>query len=150
MGMIVTDPNATVGGPRKPRDVAFCIDTHEFPGAGSRPRTNVSSAQAAGLCKKAGKALCTAQRWGAACGSFQFQDGDCNTSGKLQETGSHGPCRTADGIFDMVGNAGEWTSDGRLRGGDIGTGRAASCTYSTKRFSPRATDGFRCCADPLM
>jgi hypothetical protein len=50
-------------------------------------------------------------------------------------------------VFDIIGNLGEWTSGGIIRGGDV-TGGGSGCDYNTKRFSPKSTDGVRCCRDP--
>jgi formylglycine-generating enzyme required for sulfatase activity len=150
MARIVLDPEAPAEGRAKPEDVAFCIDTHEFPGAGARPKTGVSSSAASSQCRKAGKALCTGAQWMKACEASPPKASACNTSGRLQESGAAPECVTADGVFDLIGNAGEWAADGRLHGGDGGVGGQGACDYATKRFSPKSTDGFRCCAKPAL
>jgi len=147
MVKVVTDAQALDDGKAKPADVAFCIDAYEFPGKGQRPKTGVSAGAATGMCKKDGKHLCGGAEWNRACGEAEYAAGMCNVSGSIQESGAFPSCRTASGIFDLVGNAGEWTTDGRLHGGDAGTGKAANCRYGTKHFMPKGTDGFRCCAD---
>jgi len=146
MVLVAWNPNPPAGA--KPADVAFCMDAYEFPGQGEKPKTGVHSGTAAGLCKKAGKRLCTGREFLKACGDASFEAGVCNTSGSLQPSGSFPSCKSPAGIYDLVGNAGEWTSDGQLRGGDASRGGGGSCGYATRRFSPKATDGFRCCADP--
>ena len=46
----------------------FCIDKYEWPNiAGERPMTSVSWVQATIFCMDAGKRLCTAEEWSAAC-----------------------------------------------------------------------------------
>ncbi len=150
MARIVTDAEALADSKKKPADVAFCIDRHEFPGAGARPKTGVSSSRAASDCKKAGKALCTGAQWMKACESSPPSADKCNVSGRIQEAGAFPECATAEGVFDLIGNAGEWATDKRLHGGDTAVGNSGACGYSTKRFSPRPTDGFRCCARPTL
>ncbi len=73
----------------------------------------------------------------------------------LAPTGTHAGCVSADGIYDMMGNLHEWTSDpaGTFRGGFYvdtmlnGNG----CLYATTAHDVSHHDystGFRCCADP--
>lgn len=150
MALIVTDREAPADSKKKPSAVGFCIDRHEFPGAGEPPMTGQSQSRAAARCKKIGKALCTGAQWVRACESSPPPADKCNVSGRLQETGVATECVTAEGVFDLIGNVGEWASDGRLHGGDTAVGGAGACGYSTKRFSPRPTDGFRCCAQPKL
>jgi hypothetical protein len=75
----------------------------------------------------------------------------------LAPTGSHDGCTNGYGVFDMVGNLHEWTSDpkGTFQGGYYldthinGDG----CTYRTVAHEFTYHDystGFRCCADPVM
>ena len=50
----------------------------------------------------------------------------------------------------MVGNVGEWTVDGRVRGGDVtSSDEDASCSASEARSPSYAGSkvGFRCCTD---
>ncbi|HOU54237.1 MAG TPA: hypothetical protein PLQ97_09950 [Myxococcota bacterium] len=146
MVLVTWNPNPPAEG--KPADVAFCMDAYEFPGQGEKPRTGVNAGTAAGLCRKAGKRLCTGREFLKACGDASFEAGVCNTSGSIQPSGAFPSCKSPQGIYDLVGNAGEWTADGQLRGGDASRGGNGTCGYATRRFSPKATDGFRCCADP--
>jgi sulfatase modifying factor 1 len=74
------------------------------------------------------------------------------TPGSLSRTGSHPRCRNPEGVYDMVGNLHEWTSDARgtFRGGYyldtslLGEG----CDYLTDGHDRGYRDystGFRCC-----
>jgi formylglycine-generating enzyme len=72
----------------------------------------------------------------------------------LAKTGSFSGCKTADGIFDLVGNLHEWTADpsGTFRGGYYRNARerGPSCGYATDAHAPSYHDystGFRCCAE---
>jgi hypothetical protein len=75
----------------------------------------------------------------------------------LSPTGTHDGCTNGYGVYDMVGNLHEWTSDpkGTFQGGYYldthinGDG----CTYRTVAHEFTYHDystGFRCCADPVM
>jgi hypothetical protein len=75
----------------------------------------------------------------------------------LAPTGSHDGCTNGYGVFDMVGNLHEWTSDpnGTFQGGYYldthinGDG----CDYRTVAHEFTYHDystGFRCCAEPVM
>ena len=107
---------------------AYCVDTHEYPGNGRTPKVNVTFDAAAGLCKAAGKRLCTDGEWQRTCGGAfpygkQFDAGRCNTEDadgearSLSATGRFPRCRSAVGAYDMSGNAAEWTADQTVRGG---------------------------------
>ena len=110
----------------------FCIDTYEYPNKkGETPVFNVTYAQARESCQKQGKRLCTPQEWESACrgekGKNNYPYGKdfisekCNTLGnpvlknKVGESGSFYDCRGDAGVFDMSGNAAEWTE---AQGGD--------------------------------
>lgn len=75
--------------------------------------------------------------------------------GTLARSGSHGRCKTSDGVFDMVGNLHEWTADpnGTFRGGyylDVEI-NGKGCEYRTTAHHDRYHDystGFRCCKTP--
>jgi sulfatase modifying factor 1 len=75
--------------------------------------------------------------------------------GALARTGSHPSCTNDYGVFDMVGNLHEWTSDphGTFQGGyylDTSI-NGEGCSYRTTAHDFDYHDystGFRCCADP--
>jgi hypothetical protein len=76
-------------------------------------------------------------------------------TGTLALTGSHEGCTNDYGVYDMVGNLHEWTSDpkGTFQGGYyLDTHRNGDgCTYKTVAHDFVYHDystGFRCCADP--
>ena len=144
---------------------AFCVDAYEYPGRGKRPKTNVTRTTAAALCARDGKRLCSSSEWRSACygrgrsaypyGS-RFDANKCATEdneGEERSVSSAGRfkrCRSASGAYDMAGNVGEWTADGRVRGGDVAASdEDASCKASERR-SPNYAGGrvgFRCCTD---
>jgi eukaryotic-like serine/threonine-protein kinase len=140
---------------------AYCVDTHEYPGAGRRPRTSITHTAAAGLCRSAGKRLCSDREWRRACGGAfpygrKFNAGRCNTEDdegeerSLTNTGKFRRCRSGWGVYDMSGNAAEWTADQTVRGGDFASAdEDAACGAGGRRSasSARSSIGFRCCAD---
>ncbi|NUP13401.1 MAG: SUMF1/EgtB/PvdO family nonheme iron enzyme [Polyangiaceae bacterium] len=76
-------------------------------------------------------------------------------AGAVARTGRFGQCESEAGVFDMVGNVHEWTSNpsGTMRGGYyldtslLGEG----CDYAASGHDTYYRDystGFRCCADP--
>ncbi|HEY2515133.1 MAG TPA: SUMF1/EgtB/PvdO family nonheme iron enzyme [Polyangiaceae bacterium] len=75
--------------------------------------------------------------------------------GSLARTGSHPDCSNDYGVYDMVGNLHEWTSDpsGTFQGGYYldTTINGEGCAYRTTAHDFGYHDystGFRCCADP--
>ena len=130
------------------------------------PVTGVNWCDATAFCAYAGKRLCTSTKeWYRACSKAGTKRlpygnepvvGECATVNELRA--ASGKCEGGYvGIFDMVGNAEEWTSD--CTSGDPG----ATCTVqggsaldsladcTTSRPYPRSIKrplvGFRCCAD---
>jgi len=109
----------------------FCVDKYEWPNrSGAAVLTNVSWHEAAKTCEDAGKRLCTPDEWKRACrngsdykpadGSSypygdEFGDTRCNTLGNpksknaLMPAGAFGECVGKLGLYDMSGNAAEWT-----------------------------------------
>jgi formylglycine-generating enzyme required for sulfatase activity len=78
-----------------------------------------------------------------------------NQLGGLAKTGAFAGCKTKEGVFDMVGNLHEWTSDprGTFRGGYYRDARqhGLGCNYVTKGHDALYRDystGFRCCREP--
>jgi hypothetical protein len=76
-------------------------------------------------------------------------------AGTLAPTGSHEDCKNDYGVYDMVGNLHEWTSDphGTFQGGYyLDTHRNGDgCMYRTVAHDFTYHDystGFRCCEDP--
>jgi hypothetical protein len=75
--------------------------------------------------------------------------------GALSRTGSHEGCTNEYGVYDMVGNLHEWTSDpdGTFQGGyylDTSI-NGEGCSYRTTAHDFEYHDystGFRCCAEP--
>ena len=144
---------------------AYCIDAHEYPGRGQRPRTSVTHTAASGACKAKGRRLCTDREWLRACvgrggAPFpygrSFDGGKCNTEDaegderSMAASGSFRKCRSAVGAYDMSGNASEWTADQTVRGGNYASSdEDAACRGGGRRSagSARASIGFRCCSD---
>ncbi len=141
----------------------WCIDRREYPGSG-KPKTSVSLAGAKSACKYRGKRLCSGKEWRGGCGGKypygrHYDSIMCNTMSlageerRVAPSGYYSRCRSGWGTYDMVGNVGEWTADGRVRGGDsYRTAETATCSYSRKR-APGSTShlvGFRCCADAVL
>jgi hypothetical protein len=157
-----------------------CIDRYEASADGSAARSVAGVApwvsqhqkQAGNRCDKAGKRLCTAAEWQAACGGGQaypyggaFVAGQCNDSNDgqcLQDgtgvlpTGSKARCvGAAPGLYDMSGNVWEWLADTAggacvAAGGSVdacGDAALLACdalaTFDCNVNSE--TVGFRCC-----
>lgn len=143
-----------------PGSAQVCIDVGEQPGLREIPTTGVTLAEATLLCEAQGRRLCTQKEWRKACrgetGRRQpyggsRKDGHCNDAlgGVPQNLGRGGAretCVTPEGVYDLVGNVGEWVEGGAVMGGDA-TSNAASCT--TRRKPGKSTQdpaiGFRCC-----
>jgi serine/threonine protein kinase/formylglycine-generating enzyme required for sulfatase activity len=152
---------------------SFCIDQYEFPNQeGELPRVNVSWSEAKAECVKLGKRLCTEQEWEKACkgvGSAPFPYGamfdpdTCNTEGargngrSLAASGSFPGCQSNYRVFDMSGNAAEWTDtrygtnlERTQKGGSFDRAEDAAHCAARKNGDPEvrsATVGFRCCAE---
>jgi hypothetical protein len=85
----------------------FCIDTYEHPGVdGMLPTIGLPWFQARDVCVDERKQLCTEDQWIAACSGTPSEA--CR--GDLAAAGSRPECISDHGVFDMAGNAEEWTS----------------------------------------
>jgi hypothetical protein len=137
---------------------------------GATACANVSWEEAGAMCAAAGKRLCDEDEWLAACGGpdgLAFPYGDaydpdlCNGRdhgvGALVPTASMVGCEGGyPGLFDMSGNAGEWTSNCQdlqcvVRGGSYGhfesyLGCGTFIEYN--RVASLDNLGFRCCLTP--
>jgi formylglycine-generating enzyme required for sulfatase activity len=153
---------------------AYCIDRYEYPGRGKMPRVGVNFYQAQKICEEQNKRLCTEIEWERACKGGQnyrypygnnFSAYACNTqagggqSRSLVPTSSFSKCRNRYGIYDMSGNAAEWTLSHFRPNGPTRTirGGAANRPDWDVRCASRAALapssgrnllGFRCCAEP--
>lgn len=147
----------------------YCIDTYEYPNKkGELPDLNVTYQQAKEKCQKEGKRLCSAQEWENACRNeqkkFNYPYGKnyvkekCNTIGnpvlknKVSESGFFYECRGDAAVFDMSGNAAEWTEsqngDPYVYGGSWQSGENESTCdskFQLKGGGKYFYVGFRCC-----
>ena len=154
--------------------------------AGVQP-AQASWYQAKDACEAAGKRLCSEEEWASACtgqpavdnnknGWFNDDDiegtrypyglfhagGTCHDGQKTLDgdpikTGSMHKCVTGAGVYDLVGNVGEWIEGDEKRasivGGNFGSGEGAACNQRGTMFGPgirNNTTGFRCCADTAV
>lgn len=122
-------------------DGPFLIDRYEHPNAlGRFPTSGVSLAEAKAACVEAGKHLCTATEWRAACagpegrrwpwgdrpvpricrleetagGHTSTVDAGANEDGNhpgIAASGAYMDCRTPEGVHDLAGNLEEWVQD---------------------------------------
>jgi hypothetical protein len=137
----------------------FCIDRHEYPGAGRPPRVDVGLEEARAACQARGHRLCSLGEWRSACGGkypygSSYDPERCNTVSAegsprpIAPSGTFPGCKSGFGTYDMVGNAAEWTEDGSVNGGSsTRDGESATCFRGSKRSGGGPHVGFRCCAD---
>jgi formylglycine-generating enzyme required for sulfatase activity len=127
------------------------------------PMVGLGQPEAEGECRLRGLRLCSRDELRFACagstgllypyleGGELYVEGVCNdTGGLLLAPGSKPSCRSAEAaVFDLAGNAVEWTREGLLFGGHAGSGAEASCVAAT---TPEGVEpalvGFRCCLSP--
>jgi serine/threonine protein kinase/formylglycine-generating enzyme required for sulfatase activity len=177
MGSSGADPMRNFGelSHRSVTTNAYCIDYYETPNSSRRkPVTGVTWSRAKSACETRGKRLCTEAEWEKACkgpAGYRFPYGNrydadrCNTedeNGNSRELGTardFGKCRSGYGLFNMSGNAEEWTADSYSAGSNkrVAKGGAtnrpdwASRCAARRAQNPRSSSptlGFRCCADP--
>lgn len=147
----------------------YCMDRFEYPNrAKDFPYVNKSWEEAADICSRQGKRLCSENEWERACrgnGAPRYPYGDdytsgnCNTEGQsFRSLGEQERCRSTLGIHDLSGNVSEWTASPwsadsfgeiSVRGGYWDSREEATCAvrHSQPAGSPSKAIGFRCCAD---
>lgn len=145
----------------------YCIDIYEYPNqAGAKPTTGATFAEAKAACEGQQKRLCTEDEWERACkgpqnGRFaygeKFDPEACNMTKTLAASGDHARCKSGYGVFDISGNAAEWTSSrytagasGKaVKGGGSPGDVYARCSgrRPVSERSKEAMLGFRCCRD---
>jgi formylglycine-generating enzyme required for sulfatase activity len=160
-------------GDRSERRVSvhsYCIDAYEYPNhADSRPMVGASFSGAEAACSSQGKRLCSEEEWEKACkgpDNLRFPYGQsyssqaCNGGGKggVGASGSYAACKSGYGVYDMSGNAAEWTStrfasgvgDRTVKGGSYArsdTDLRCSARQNKSPSSHAGDLGFRCCVD---
>lgn len=158
----------TNGAGKKVKVAEYCIDIYEFPNKkDKRPLTKIEWFGAKEECEKQGKRLCSEAEWERACSGAQgnkypygndYAASKCNTadSGKpkrVSKSGECSECVSSYGVYDMSGNAVEWTADRygmtyATKGGSYNNKvEKTSCGAVTDSmpFSRRKDNGFRCC-----
>lgn len=127
----------------------FCIDAYEHPGVdGMLPTTGLPWYQARDACVDESKQLCDEDQWVAACVGTPTEA----CTGALGVTGARPDCVSDLGVFDMVGNASEWTATPGgsvsfyIRGG-APEGEEIGCDVRVEYPAEErnTTLGFRCC-----
>ena len=153
------------------------IDQYEYPNQkGVLPEVSVSWFEADKLCKENGKQLCSVSTWEKAClskDSTLYPYGNkhkpsyCNDENiTLASSGDYVDCTTPEGVFDLTGNAWEWTSSDltvaemqhddnvpvkEIRGGSFVSDALKAQCRPTVGYPLASADmkmnslGFRCC-----
>lgn len=135
-----------------------CMDRYEYPNRkDAPPNRNMSLQQAAELCGKAGKRLCTPDEWEYGCAGpdghlypygNSYDENRCNTGGakRIMTSGSRPKCVSRAGLYDMSGNVYEWVADTKgtpyMMGGPVSKCQARSPGLDG---SAKPLAGFRCC-----
>lgn len=158
----------------------FCIDKFEYPNKlGSKPQLQTTWYQAKALCEQQGKRLCVDKEWTQACRGpnnlpypygysrdatacridLPWQDPNTHTFEQLDKTvasGSMAKCVSDYGVYDMTGNADEWTKSSGgtpyqsvLKGGHPHQvrNRCSPVTVGHNEVFSYYDTGFRCCKD---
>lgn len=139
-------------------NLAFCIDRHPIPGFNQPPRLVLRHEDAREACAARGMRLCTRKEWRRACmgpGGLRYPYGErfdpyaCATRAMgIRPSGSQLRCRSAYGVYDLSGNAWEWTHNALVMGGgDQADAFEARCA---SQRDPRMLDepvgaAVRCC-----
>ncbi len=148
---------------------SFCMDVYEWPNKkGENIKSFVNHEEAASICEKANKRLCSLEEWQLICKGpekFKYPYGNVYNENycpakekKAVRSGRFPACRSYFGNFDLTGNVWEWTStisennpDHYLvAGGNWSSGNQASCEEAKYSFYPQNKYlfvGFRCCRD---
>lgn len=144
-----------------------CMDIYEWPNkSGSKPKVFISQEEASKMCADVGKKLCTVDEWQSACmgkksekypyGS-RYSPSKCVSAAKeLGRSGRKKECRSYYGVYDMSGNAWEWTSTPYEKragyvyvvGGAWDSQDQSTCNEKKFSFFPQNQYpfvGFRCC-----
>ncbi|MBS2024246.1 MAG: SUMF1/EgtB/PvdO family nonheme iron enzyme [Deltaproteobacteria bacterium] len=154
---------------------AYCMDLYEWPNQpGKLPKVGAAFSEAEASCKRDGKRLCSEDEWEKACkgpSDLRFPYGGgfdadaCNTQDRANTprrvtvVGAFTRCKSGYGLFDLSGNAAEWTTsafeggtgDKAVKGGSATRPSFDDRCSSRRRLDPGKHDvnvGFRCCADP--
>jgi len=152
----------------------FYVDVFPYPNEeGAIPMTGVTQRQAASLCAKLDKRLCTELEWERACkgpdnrtytwgNEFRADACAAGNSAARHPAGLLVGCQSDFGVRDLHGNVFEWTASawGRgpptdrvvVRGGGGEPGEVlARCANAEPRRPDRTRPdtGFRCCAGPV-
>lgn len=134
---------------------------------GVLPWRFVTYDDAEAACAAAGKRLCTAEEWQAACGGADgwdypynarlYNGQSCNglntppLSGPAA-TGQFTDCVSPVGVFDMSGNVSEWTTNRFPIGGAYDdVSQNLRCNAEDRVVNPSVSEpqaGFRCCRTP--
>ncbi len=188
IGMVFVPSGALVAGsppdvvPRRPdRELpgeqvmldGFYIDVYPYPNEpGAIPLSGVTQREAAALCGREDKRLCTELEWERACKGpnnhiyawgNQYRSDVCRTSGPVtaRPSGLFVACRSGFGMHDSHGGLFEWTqsrwqrpgkeSDVAVRGGNGPLGDLAARCANVEPRNPKQRSqevGFRCCRGP--
>ncbi|MCB9641159.1 MAG: SUMF1/EgtB/PvdO family nonheme iron enzyme [Myxococcales bacterium] len=115
------------------------------------PQTRITWFQAARACANAGKRLCTRQEWlmgvtGTPDPGAASANGSCNVSaGGALVSGNQAQCKSGVGIFDGIGNVGEWVDEWYIAGGfaepDLATWEGALLLSPWGSLSSDTKDG---------
>jgi len=152
----------------------FYVDVFPYPNEeGAIPMTGVTQRQAASLCAKLDKRLCTELEWERACkgpdnrtytwgNEYRADACAAGNTAVRHPAGLLVGCQSDFGVRDMHGNVFEWTASAWRRGPQSGRvvvrgggGEPGEVLARCANAEPRHPDqtrpdiGFRCCAGPV-